>query len=370
MKVALVHDWLLSYRGGEKVLEKICELFPEAPIYTLFYSPKELPSSLNSRDIRYPKALQKFQKFRKLLLPLFPALVESLPLYEFDLIISTSSCVAKGIIPSPEAKHISYIHSPMRYIWDQQQEYFQNIKNFPGIKSIIKMLSTHLRTWDYVSSQRIDVIIANSNFVAKRIHRYYGKDSHIIHPPINTEFFQAIAKQKNIDNDYFLMAGAFVSYKRFDLAINACEKMQKKLIVAGSGPLEQNLRKIAGKYTEFIIRPDDKELRSLLQNAQALIFPGVEDFGMTALEAMACATPVIALQKGGSLDFIKPHKTGIFFQEQNVNSLCESLKIFERTKFDPQELRNFALRFSYEEFHQNFLKVLKPYLAKEINSES
>lgn len=365
MKVAIVHDWLVSYRGGEKVLEAIAGLFPDAPIYTLFYDKGRMPESINKRCIKYPKTLNMFSPARKALLPLLPMMVESLNLWDYDLIISTSSCVAKGVIPGPYAKHICYLHSPMRYIWDQQEEYLSQFDQVPGIKSLARLASVKLRQWDTVSSARVDQFVVNSSFVAKRVGRYYGRQSKTLHPPINTEFFSA--SDEKAKGGYLLAAGAFVHYKRFDLAIHACERLGKRLIVAGKGSAEKRLRRIAGRYTEFEIAPGDEKWRDLLRNADGLVFPGVEDFGMIAIEAMACGTPVIAYEKGGALDFIQPGLNGIFFEEQSVDALMQAIQTFKPSDFDSSKILGFAQNFGEKQFQQNFMKEVEDTLNRDVN---
>ncbi len=351
MKVALVHDWLVSYRGGEKVLAALAELYPRAPIYTLFYKASALPPELRSRQIICPPSLQWLRPLRKALLPLLPHCIEALPLFDYDLIISTSSCVAKGVIPAPGAKHLSYIHSPMRYIWDQRQEYLQQLPRIPGLSGLIHLLSKNLRLWDVVSTGRCDSLVVNSSFVGKRVEKYYGRKSKVIHPPIDNDFFvprsAAAAKERE---GYWLAAGAFVAYKRFDLAIGACEQLKQPLIVAGSGPEEKKLRRLAGPYTKFRIKPEQGELRSLLQGARGLLFPGLEDFGMIAIEAMACGTPVLALQAGGALDYIKPGVTGDFFAAPRLEALSAALQSFRAESFDSEQLVAFAGGFSKRNF--------------------
>ncbi|MFK7822838.1 MAG: glycosyltransferase [Oligoflexales bacterium] len=364
MKVAIVHDWLISYRGGEKVLEAIASLFPEAPIYTLFYDPRRMPNSINERCIKYPKSLNILSPIRKALLPILPAMIESLKLWDFDLIISTSSCVAKGVIPGPYAKHVCYLHSPMRYIWDQQEEYLSQFEQVPGIKSVVRFASVKLRLWDTVSSSRVDKFLVNSSFVANRVGRYYGRQSKILHPPINIDFFQASDDQAK--GGYFLAAGALVHYKRFDLAIHACERLGKKLVIAGKGEMEKKLRRIAGRYTKFEIAPDDNKWKKLLQQAEGLIFPGVEDFGMIAIEAMACGTPVIAYENGGALDFIKPGITGTFFTEQSVEALTGAIENFKASDFNQGKIVEFAGRFNQERFKQDFFKEIEHTLKREV----
>ena len=362
LKVAIVHDWLVSYRGGEKVLEAICELYPNAPIYTLFYDPKKLPPSLTRKDIRYSKKLNFFRRVRKLLLPFLPFFVESISLSDYDLIISTSSCVAKGIIPGPNTKHLSYVHSPMRYIWDQQKDYLSTKQYLPGMVWVIRYLCYRLRMWDTMSSCRVDYFVANSHFVSKRIEKYYRRRSEVIHPPINLSFFSDLTPPKR--RNYFLIAGAFVPYKKFDLAIKACETLGRRLIVAGKGEEEERLKKISGPHTEFHIEPNDAEWKKLLSGADALIFPGVEDFGMIAVEAMACGTPVIAFKKGGALDFIKPGISGCFFTEQTPESLQETLLKFSLNDYDHNDIIHYAKNFSKERFTQKFQRAVDQLLRE------
>lgn len=353
MKVAIVHDWLVSYRGGEKVLEHICELYPNAPIYTLFYDKKKLPPSLTQRKIIYPKLLNRFRFIRKLLLPILPSVIEAFPLWDYDLIISTSSCVAKGAIGGPYTKHLSYIHSPMRYIWDQRDEYFHKLFKLPFLAEYLHYLLSQLRVWDVVSSARVDVLIANSSFVQKRISRYYQQNSSIIHPPIAFDLFNI--SSQHVGNEYYLVAGAFVTYKRFDLAIKACQKLGKRLVVAGSGPCLRSLQQLATtSLVQFKVSPDASQWLDLLQNAKALIFPGVEDFGMVAIEAMACGTPVIAYKAGGALDYISPLHSGIFFTEPSETSLAAAISEFETLKFERLKVRTYAERFDKKHFLQKF----------------
>lgn len=350
LRVALVHDWLVTYRGGERVLESIGELFPDAPIYTLFYDPSALPDWFKRRDVRYPKFLNSMKTFRKALLPILPSAIESFDLQSYDLIISTSSCVAKGIIPPVHAKHICYIHSPMRYIWDQRKEYFRSIENVPLVSGFVNFLLSQLRVWDVVSSHRVDQFIANSNFVKQRVSKYYARDASVIHPPVSLEFFQRENLNPQDKENYFLVAGAFVPYKRLDLAIQACNKLGHRLVVAGSGPSESYLRSLAKDKVEFVIDPTRQTLKDLMYKAKALIFPGVEDFGIVPIEAMASGTPVLALKQGGALDFLQEGRNGLFFNEQSEESLMSLLNRFKVDDFNLQDIVKSTERFSKERF--------------------
>ncbi|MFW7381200.1 MAG: glycosyltransferase [Oligoflexus sp.] len=351
MRVAFVHDWLVSYRGGERVLEALCELYPDAPIYTLFYQPDSMPASFANRQIITPAWSRALLPLRKALLPVLPMMIESLPLERYDLVISTSSCVAKGIVTAPDSFHLCYIHSPMRYIWDQREHYLGSLRRIPIIREMVSCISSFLRIWDTASSTRVDRFIANSTFVAKRVRKYYGRDAGVIHPPVDVEPFQIAQAAPFAENEpYFLAAGAFVSYKRFDLAIEACRLAKKKLVIAGSGPELQALQKMAKGRVIFDVRPSKERWTSLFQHAEALLFPGVEDFGITAIEAMAAGTPVIAFQAGGALDFIQPNKTGLFFTEALPESLAACLETFEKSHFSTVDLQNFARDFTKGQF--------------------
>ena len=359
LRVALVHDWLVSYRGGEKVLQSIGKLFPSAPIYTLFYHAPELPEWFHQRDVRAPILLNKLHSVRKILLPFLPSAIEAIDLKGYDLIISTSSCVAKGIIPPLGAKHVCYIHSPMRYIWDQRHEYFRNIQSIPVVSSVLDLLLSQLRIWDVCSANRVDSFVANSQFVKQRVHRYYRRDSSVINPPVFLDRFLKKNPTRKDQSDFFLTAGAFVPYKRFDLAIEACEKLGHKLVVAGGGPSERYLRSLAGDKTEFVISPSQEKLAELMAKAKGFIFPAVEDFGIVSIEAMASGTPVIALKEGGSLDYLKPGENGLFFETQTVDSLISALQSFKLDAFDLNRVVESTRRFSEERFLDEFRREVQ-----------
>ncbi len=362
MRVAYVHDWLVTYRGGERVLEALLELYPDAPVYTLFYDPRAMPASIRSRDVRYSSWLNAWRPLRKLLLPLLPAAIEAFPLEDYDLILSTSSCVAKGVMVGPQTKHLCYIHSPMRYIWDQRQHYLVTSRSFTLKESLLHILSSRLRLWDTVVNQRVDRFVANSSFVKDRVKRFYGRDATVIHPPVDVERFGKISASKK-GAPYFLAAGAFVNYKRFDLAIAACEKLGRRLIVAGSGPEEKRLKALGGKYTEFVVKPSEQKWVELFQNAEAFIFPGVEDFGITAIESLAAGTPLIALRAGGALDFVREGETGMFFDEPTVASLIGTIEKFSASPatalLDRQKLIDFAHLFQKKYFLEKIEREIK-----------
>ncbi len=349
MRVAFIHDWLVTYRGGEKVLNALLPLYPDAPIYTLFYDQKAMPAEINARRVVAHSGLRYVKRLRKALLPVLPSAIESFDFSSYDLLISTSSCVAKGAIKSPHAKHLCYIHSPMRYIWDQQDEYLASVAHIPFASWGIKKLTPSLRKWDVESAQRVDRFIANSTFVAERVRDFYARDAHVVHPPIDVDYLEPYRLRAH-KTGYLLAAGALVSYKRFDLAIAAASQLGKKLVIAGSGPMEEKLRRDAPRNIEFVIGPSDEEFRKLLAGADALLFPGVEDFGMVAVEAMASGTPVIAYEKGGARDFIVPDESGIFFNEASAEALAMAITKSSQIKFSSERLAAFAQRFNKQAF--------------------
>ncbi len=351
MKVAFVHDWLDTYRGGEKVLEALVELFPNAPIYTLFYEPSSLPKSLTERTIIPVCRSSLLSRFRKLFFPWLPSMIESIDLRDYDLIVSSSSGFAKGVIPSPHAVHICYLHSPMRYVWDQQKEYEKGLLSCRVFRSLFRCLASRMRIWDVASLPRVDRFVVNSNFIKQRVRRYYSLDSKVIHPPVDVETLARKRIEYGVPTrDYWLVAGALVPYKRVDLAVSACEQSQQRLVVAGAGPEFRSLKKLAGSYTKFVNAPDQAEWERLLFHARGLIFPGVEDFGMVPIECMALGTPVLAFAGGGALDYIEPTKNGLFFSGQNLESLCEAMKNFTTQSFDSSAVSASVSNFGRERY--------------------
>lgn len=239
----------------------------------------------------------------------------------------------------------------MRYIWDQEDIYLEPFKKLVVVTPLVKFINRFLRKWDVWTAKRVDAFICNSTFVSNRVKKFYGVESSVLHPPIEKMEDVPPVKEKS---EYYIAAGAFVWYKRFDLAIAACERLNKKLVIAGNGPYESKLREIAGPSCELAIKPPDSEFRKLISEAKALLFPGIEDFGMIAIEAMRLGTPVIAYKDGGALDFVKPDETGLFFENQDVNSLCEAIEKCEKTNFKATELHNFANNFNKNKFLERF----------------
>lgn len=359
IKVALVHDWLTGQRGGEKVLEVLAEIFPRAPIFTLFHFKGSQTEIIESREIRtsFVQRLPFLKKRYRHYLPLFPLAVELFDLAGFDLVVSSSHCVAKGAIPAPDALHVSYIHSPIRYAWNQYFAYFSPAQLSFFARRFIPPAMHRIRVWDESSAARVDHFVANSANVARRIKKYYRRDSDVIHPPADTEFFRPAADApKSAD---FLIVSALVPYKKIDLAIEAFNESGEKLKIVGTGPDHRKLRRKARSNIAFLghVPPDD--LRALYRKARALLLPGEEDFGITALEAQACGTPVIAFGRGGALESILPGQTGLFFPELTASGLRAALDKFRSLKFNGTAIRSNAERFSRRAFKEKLTAYLE-----------
>lgn len=351
MKVVLLHDWLTGFRGGERVLEVFCEMFPEAPLYTLIYNEGSTSEIIESRKIqasflnRLPGVEKGYRKF----LPLFPKAAESLHIIEdADLVLSSSHCVIKGVKKPDGAKHLSYVHSPMRYIYDQYDTYFGKTASLP-IRVGGALFRSYLTNWDIDSNSNVDQLIANSSFVQQRISKYYHTDSKVIHPFVDLADFREVMKNPKIKEDFYLMVTAFAPNKRVDLAIEAFNKMKRPLKIIGGGQQEDQLKAMAGETIEFLGNVSRKEVIDYMARAKGFIFPGVEDFGITPLESLAAGTPVIAYKIGGVLETLND-EVAIFFDEPDVENLCEAVKKAEDYKFDIQILHQRAESFSKEKF--------------------
>jgi glycosyltransferase involved in cell wall biosynthesis len=363
MKVALVHDWLTGMRGGEAVLEAIAELFPEAPIFTLIAFPEKLSSTLRSRDIR-TSWLQKMpwieSRYRHYL-PLMPWAIESLDLSHYDLVISSSHCVAKGIKKRPDARHITYLHAPMRYMWDRFEDYFSPSKAGLVTRTVAQILRPWLQTWDRNSSRGVDQLLVNSRFIGEQAKRIYGLESTTLHPFASLERFLSL---KRNPQDFYLMVGAFAPYKRVDLAIQVFNDLKLPLWIVGSGQEEARLRALAGPTIRFMGSCDDRTVAELYSECRAFIFPGVEDFGITPLEAMASGAPVIAFKMGGALETVTSD-TGLFFESQTTESLRSAILVSESQAWllgaaqREQACRARAREFSKEAFKKRFLDLVR-----------
>jgi glycosyltransferase involved in cell wall biosynthesis len=355
MKVALVHDWMTGMRGGERVLERFCEIWPDAIIHTLIHHRGTMsPAIENMRIIqsplaRWPLARRHFRSY----LPFFPRLIEQFDFSGYDLVLSSSHCVAKGALTPASALHVCFCHTPMRYVWDMYGEYMR--ERGPLARAFLALNKNPLRRWDVRTAGRVNHFIANSRHVADRIRRHYGAESAVIHPPVDTEFFHP---GEGVSGEYYLVVSALVPYKHVGLAIKAFRGKGKELVVIGTGSDEKRMRRLGGPNVTFLGNVDDETLRSYYRGAHALIFPGEEDFGITPLEAMACGTPVIAYGKGGALETVIDGTTGLFFQEQSEEALLAAVDNFERMQFTSSIARKRALEFSNSIFMNNIREFI------------
>jgi len=341
-KVAFVADWLVNRGGAERVLLSLRELFPSAPVYTSIYNPDRLPgfedaSMITSFLQKLPAAKTK----HTLYFPLMPYAFEQFDFSAYDIVISSSHSAAKGIITKPRTLHISYCHSPMRYCWDNSHAYIDQYGLNPLLAKPAKKMITRMRLWDRAAADRVDFFIANSKYIKKRIQKYYRRDSTVIHPPVDTSFFSEPAKI----GEYFLAVGRLTPYKRFDLIIDIFNELKWPLVIVGTGKDEKKLKALAKENIRFLGDIADEELKNIYKKSIALIFPQVEDFGLTPLEAMSSGKPVIAFAEGGALETIDPGRTGLFFTEQKGEHLKKTLLEFEALKWNPSDIRKHARLF-------------------------
>lgn len=373
MKVAIVHYWFITRRGGEKVVESILKLYPTADVYTLFYDEENYGNTLKNHKVYTSKYNTPFfRKYYQKIFPLYPRIVKSLKLKDdYDLIISSESGPAKGIEISNNAKHICYIHTPMRYCWGYTNEYLNSIN--PVLRPIANYFFIRLRKWDYKTKDNVDLYIANSNNVVQRVRKFYDKEATLVYPPISSELYNN-KLVVNKDKKHFLSFGAITPYKKIDLLIDCFNKNGEKLIVIGEGSEKEKLMAKSSKNIEFKGFLKDSELKIYVQHSRALLFPGEEDFGMIPLEVMSQGIPIIAFKKGGALETVVENKfdisksSGIFFKEQNVFSLQDALNYFTQieNQFNPQWIRNYSKNFEESFFIKNFKAKVNNFL-KESN---
>lgn len=357
-------------RGGEKVLEILCEIFPQADIYTLICDRKAISKTISSHIIS-PSFLQRlpFSKTkRQYYLPLFPLAVEQFDLRNYDLVISSDSVCMKGVLTRSDTLHICYCHTPMRYVWDLYFDYLENSTPF-WARKVVPLFTHYLRQFDYLAAQRVDYFIANSKNTAQRIKKHYGKEAEIIYPPVDIDYF-TIDNNKESE-DFYLYVGELVAYKRADLIIDAFNKLNKRLKVIGDGSQYQSLKKRANSSIELLGKQPKDVLRNHFQSCKAFIFAAEEDFGITPVEAQACGKPVIAYKKGGALESVIENKTGIFFEKQTVESLIQAINKFENSdsEFGPAVCRENVLGFGKDRCKEKLrgfiLKKLHRWLERE-----
>src|SRR5512138_3328237 len=339
LRVALVHDWLNGMRGGEKVLDALCERYPDADVFTLFYVPGTVSDTIARHRIvtsglqRLPFARTHYRRY----LPLYPTAIEQFNLDGYDLVISSSHCAAKAVIAPGRARHLCYCHSPMRYAWDQFDAYFGPERvGAAASRWLYRPMLNRLARWDAATASRVGRFVANSAHVAGRIHRYYNRDATIVYPPVDTIFYHS---DTTPPGQHFLIVSALVPYKRIDVAIEACRRIGAALRIVGDGPDRERLEQLAGGDVEFVGRLNDEQIRDEYRRALAVLLPGEEDFGIVPVEAQACGRPVVALARGGALETIVPEETGVLFQELTPTCMEAALAQVAATQFDPERLR-------------------------------
>lgn len=359
MKIAIVHEWLSTYAGSERVLEQMLTTYPSADLFALVdFVPQAERAFLRGKVVEtsfvqnLPFARRRFRNY----LPLMPLAVEQFDLSAYKLVISSSHAVAKGVLTGPDQLHISYVHSPIRYAWDLQHQYLKESGLTSGAKAwLAKWMLHKIRLWDVRTSMGVDHFVANSRFIARRIKKVYGRDADVIYPPVDVEAFTACDNK----DSYYLTASRMVPYKKMDLIVEAFAAMpDKRLVVVGDGPESQKIRAKAAPNVELLGYQSNERLKALLQNARAFVFAAEEDFGILPVEAQACGTPVIAYGKGGSLETVRSREspTGVFFEQQTVSSLCEAVTTFEAAldNYTPYNCRRNAERFSVARFGTEF----------------
>ncbi len=360
LRVSLVHDWLLTWRGGEKVLDAVAELFPQAPIFTLFHRPALMPPSIESHRIiasslnSIPGAHARHRHF----LPLMPTAIQRMDVGPADVVISSSHCVAKGVAVPKGAKHLSYVHAPLRYMWDRFDDYFGPGRSSWAVRLAAQALRPSFQSWDVRTARQVHHFVANSAHVASQIRQRYGRVAEVIHPPVELERFTTQSLAGSGRGGYFLCLGALAPYKRIDLVIDAFKRNGRTLWVGGTGQSSAWLAQLPPNI-KALGQVSDHELPALYRNARALIFPGIEDFGITPLEAQACGRPVIAFSQGGVLETTTP-QTALLFHQQTAAALDEALTAFDafESSFEPEVARAQALKFSRAAFQSRFIEAL------------
>ena len=357
-RIALVHDWLTGMRGGEKALLELCRLFPSAEIHTLLWNRGSVHPEIESR-VRQTSFLQKLPRsataYRNYL-PLFPAAVRSLSIRDVDLIVSSSHAVAKGVRVPCEVPHVSYIYTPMRYLWDETGNYFRFGGGRRGKRLALALAAPYLRRFDLKTASSVDHFVAISDTVRRRIERVYGVGATVIPPPVDTDFY--CPADQPTEGDYYLVVSSLEPYKRIDLAVEAFRRLPRPLLVAGSGSQEKELRRLGGERIRWLGHVTDEKLRGLYRNCRALVFPGIEDFGIVPVEAQACGKPVICCGRGGATETVVDGQTGLHFWPQHPDALVEAVRRFEMLSWDSQATRDQSLRFSSLHFRDKMKKFL------------
>jgi glycosyltransferase involved in cell wall biosynthesis len=361
MKAVLVHDWLTGMRGGEKVLLSLARLFPDAPIYTLLHVKGTVAPELEAREIhttfvdRLPGVAAHYRRY----LPVFPAAAASMDLRGYDLVISSSHCVVKAVRARPGGLHLCYCHTPMRYVWDRYDDYFGPGRVSGAVRLFAPLLAKALRSWDVATTNRVHAFAANSAYVASRIRRYYGREAEVLPPPVDVDFYTP----DGASADYDLIVSALVPYKRIELALDAYRGSGRRLKVVGQGPEERRLRALAPAEAEFLGPVPDEELRDLYRGCRAVLMPGVEDFGIVPVEAMACGRPVVAFAEGGAVESVRHGETGVLFHQPTAAALRAAVDSLETLRFNTATLRARAEEHGRAVFEARFRAFVDRALA-------
>ncbi len=359
MRVALVHDFLVQMGGAEKVLEALHDLYPDAPVFTSVYDPKVMPPEYRTWDIR-TSSLQRWplrRQLHRLMLPFYPAAFESFDLSEFDVVVSSSSAFAKGVVTLPHTRHVCYMHAPMRYVW--MTDTYLKGERAGRLRRVLGPVFHYLRLWDQVSASRVDTYVANSIAVQQRIAKFYRREAVVVPPPVDTTRFVASSAR----GEYYIAVSRFVPYKRMDMAVDAMTRLGRPLKVVGTGRQEAELKRRAGSNVEFLGWVDNDRLPDLMASARAFLMPGEEDFGIAPVEANACGRPVIAYAAGGALDTQEDGVTGVLFHPQTVEALCDAVVRFETMQFDHAAIAAHAAGFGYARFKERMRSVIESSVA-------
>jgi glycosyltransferase involved in cell wall biosynthesis len=356
-KIALVHHWLVTTRGGERVFEALAQLFPSADLFTLVCDKAKMPESLRARRVRssFLQYLPKASQWYRYYLPLFPYATQRMDLTGYDLIVSSDAATVKGV-RGGKAMHICYCHTPMRYVWNGYETYRRMAG--PLSRHALGAFRKSLCRWDYEAAQRVMLFVANSRNVQKRIRECYDRESCVIYPPVDTERF-SIGPGEGRPGEYFLVVSPLVAYKRVDLLVEAFNKCGRKLIVIGDGPERQRLESRAGPTVRFLGAQSDARVVEAMQECRAFVFAGEEDFGIVMAEAQACGKPVVAFGRGGAAEIVVPGETGVLFEEQSAEGVIEAVDRADRSAFDPSAIRMSSLRFSRERFLREFAQLVE-----------
>ena len=357
MRVALVHDWLTGMRGGEKVLEALFALYPQAELFTLVHKRGSVSPAIEGRRVhrsivdRLPLAATRYREY----LPLFPFAIEQFGFDRFDLVVSSSHCAAKSVVVPGRTRHVCYCHSPMRYAWDQFEAYFGEARVGRAGSAVLRRAMAAMARWDRSTAGRVDRYVANSQYVAGRIGRYYNRVAEVVYPPVDTEYF---TPEPAGPRTHYLIVSALVPYKRVETAVAACRALGRPLIVAGDGPDRGRLEALAGDAATFVGSRSTAEIRDLYRGARAVLLPGEEDFGIVPVEAQACGAPVVALGRGGALETVLDGRTGVFAEDASVDAFARAIAHSEQIAWDTAALRASAERFSRAAFASGFTAIV------------